>query len=67
MKSPTASFLSHKEENLFSVIEGRPGPFEYSKSQSSNKFWSSSVQAFGKTERRFITADQTQDSQMLGP
>lgn len=53
VKSPTASFLSTKDENLFSVIEGGPGPHEY-KPVKTNKFWSSSMQAFGSTERRFM-------------
>ena len=66
----TASFMNSRGENLFSVIQGMPGPHEYDVKETKlkNKFWSSSVQAFGKTERRFAfstSVDSSQDSQML--
>ena len=54
----SANFLGGKRpDNLFSVVENTPGPTDYNTSMSvpdfKGKFWSSSVEAFGNTLKRF--------------
>lgn len=61
----TAAFLTKRNENLFG-IKDIPGPQEYSTNASMfshGKSWTTTVQAFGSTERRFIS----QSMQAPGP
>ena len=62
----SANFLGGKRpDNLFSVVENTPGPTDYNTSVSvpdfKGKFWSSSVEAFGNTLKRFPKQSETFD------
>ena len=62
----TANFLVNKRpDNLFSIVESNPAPTDYNTSASQPdfkaKFWSSSVEAFGNTEKRFKKDSETFD------
>lgn len=53
-RNKTAGFIGHRPENVFGNVPPYPGPSDYNaKQKGAHKFWSSSVQAFGHTEKRF--------------
>lgn len=60
-RANTAAFLTKRNENIFG-IKDIPGPQEYSNSStmfSHGKSWTTTVQAFGSTERRFVSQSMT--------
>ena len=66
-RANTAAFLAKRPENLFGVKD-LPGPQDYANNNSqsfmkSGKSWTTTAQAFGTTERRFIS----QSMQAPGP
>ena len=53
-RTKTAGFIGNRPENVFGDVPHHPGPAEYNaKQRDAHKYWSSSVQAFGHTEKRF--------------
>jgi len=56
-RANTAAFLSRRADNLFG-IKDIPGPQEYLQNQSvisRGKTWTTTMQAFGVTEKRFVS------------
>ena len=70
-RANTAAFLAKRPENLFG-IKDLPGPQDYELNQSvisRGKSWTTTVQAFGTTEKRFTasTAPTISQSMQLAP
>jgi len=63
----TAAFLGKRNQNLFG-IQDLPGPQDYRDEYKDNfkgKFWETSIQAFGTTEKRFSIGNQSVLSQSM--
>lgn len=65
----TACFISRRASNLFGVIEDIPGPADYNSKleKSDEKYWSTSIQAFGQTEKRFARSQGNLTGHVPGP
>ena len=59
-RANTAAFLAKRPENLFGIKE-LPGPQDYETNQieiSRGKSWTTTMQAFGTTEKRFTESTE---------